>query len=648
MHFATFQYIVIIICGICNGLTAAYVLCDNPRRVINRSFAVFTGGITLWNLGMPLLFFFRDSAYISVILEGGVLLATGLFFFGKAFPEGKMKKGSFWLLVPMAVIAVLVPFKLFISSATITSSGYIVPHNEPLFFVYALALVFYMLGGVYFLMTKYVGSSEIIRSKLRYFFFGITLFAVISLVCDVILPNFSVYEFNLVGPLISLFFVGTTAYGIVRYNLMDIRLVIQRSLIYVLLVGITIGLYIVGLQFLGYLLHKATDITSIISAGTITVLGIFFMQPVRTYLEKITDPIFFKEKYVYSDALEQLSRMLNTSMGQGDIIATSKVALREIFKTAYVEFSIGTQQDTPSEESVLILPIVFETHTIGTIELGKKRSGDAYTYQDMQLLETFLHHAAVALEKGRLYEQVQEYNTRLEQIVEERTKEIKKIQEEQKQTMIDISHNLQTPLAVIRSELELMTEYSNDSGKMVAAKRSLMRISEFIRQLLHLARLDGSVYDITFSPVDLSALVREQTEYFEIMGVEQRLLVTADIQEGIVMPGNKRLLGEALTNIAQNAVKYRRENVASTLHITLQKQGTDIELTIEDNGMGIAKKDQADIFTRFHRTSRTSENVQGVGLGLAIVNKIVEMHKGKISVASALGKGTCFTILFTP
>ncbi|MDB5254643.1 MAG: hypothetical protein JWL92_19 [Candidatus Nomurabacteria bacterium] len=649
MNFATFQYIVITICGVLNVIISSYVLLSNRNRVVNRFFSLFSGGIACWNLGLALLFFFHDSLFITVILEGGAMLAIGIFFFGKTYPENKLLKKDLWFFTPMILIAILVPFKLFISDATIAAGGHPIPHNQPGFIFYAAALVFYMLGGLYFLIKKYMHSIEPLRSKLWYFLIGIGVFVVVSLVCDVILPNFSFYDLNLVGPIVSLFFVGTTAYSIFRHNLLDIRLVIQRGLIYIVLLVITIVTYISGIQFLGYLVHKATNVTTIISAGITMVLGILFMQPLRIYLERITDSIFFKNKYVYSDALEKLSRMLNTSMSDADVVSTSTAALEEIFKTKHVEFFLNSLSDSRSDSSgdtVLTLPIIFEDNAIGRIELGKKRSGDPYTYEDIQLLETFLHHAAVALEKGRLYKQIQEYNAQLEQLVEERTSEIKKIQQEQKQTMIDISHNLQTPLAVIRNELELMTEYSSDVSKMITVKRSLMRVSEFIRQLLHLARLDGSIYDITFSEINLSTLIEEQAEYFEVMGIEQRLQVTAEIQKGIIMLGNKRLLGEALTNIAQNAVKYRREDVDSTLHIVLKETPSFIELTIEDNGIGISKKDQSDIFTRFYRASRASEKAQGVGLGLAIVRKIVEMHSGTISVASALGKGTSFTIRF--
>lgn len=647
MHFAIFQYIVIISCGIVIGLTGLYVLLNNSARAVNRWFTVFTTGIALWNVGLSLLFFLGRPIFISLILEGAVILSIGLFFFAKVFPTGKITPLDMLYFVPMAGVTVLVLCHQIISSVSITASGSIIPHNEHLFWIYGVALAAYLLGGMAVLIRKYVGADTSIRVQLRHFLGGIVVLIITGLVCDVALPSMGVYGLNLAGPSASLVFVVATAYSIVRHRLMDIRLVIQRGLVYFTLLVIIVATYVLGLEFLGYLLQRVTDFNSIVSAGITTVLGVFFIEPLRKYFEKITDPIFFKHRYVYPDALTRLSRLLNTTMSQADVIAASSQALKDIFKTSEVSFVLNEQYRHPANPSSgVVLPIVFEERAIGTITLGPKRSGDQYDRQDMQLLETFLNQAAVALEKGRLYEKVEEYNGQLERIVEERTSEVKRIQEEQKRNMIDISHNLQTPLAVIRGELELMQEYSADQGKIVAVKRSLMRVSEFIRQLLHLARLDNSIYDIPFIDLDFSFLVEEQAEYFEVMGYEHRLKVEATIEPHIMMRGNKRLLEEALTNIAQNAIKYRRDDVESCMHIDLKQKDDCIVLTLEDNGIGIEKENLKEIFTRFYRTSRATKKSQGVGLGLSIVQKIVEMHGGTITVKSKVGHGTKFVMTF--
>ncbi len=648
MQFALFQYWVIIGCGVLNLVASIYVLWSNPRSATNRSFAFLSAGITFWNLGMPFLFFFRHPFFITMILEGAIVVAVGLFFFGLVFPRGRLSPKDIWYVLPMAAIAAMVPCGRFISDITITDTGYIVPHNESLFWLYGLALIVYSFLGIALLVRKYRTVTDTVRIQLRHFLISLIVFEVLGMICDVILPSLGIFTFNLVGPVLSLIFIGGTMYSIFRHGLMDIRLVIQRSLIYIALFAITIASYITGLQFLGHLLNRAAEANSIISAAITMTLGVFFLDPLRRYFERITDPIFFKRKYRYADALHSLSHMLNTTMSQGDVLKASTAALQKIFKTPHVRF-VGKDEIVEyrmTAPAVVSFPIIFEETTIGIAELGEKRSGIPYTKEDIELLETFFEQAAVALEKGRLYETVENYTLHLESIVDDRTKKIKKIQEDQRQTMIDISHNLQTPLSVIRGELELMTEYSSDPDKIIAVKRSLMRVSDFIRQLLHLARLEGSGYELERLPIDLSVLVKEQVEYFEAMAGEHGIVVTAAIDPDIQIAGNRRLLEEACTNIAHNAMKYRRTDIQSTLHISLTQHQDTITLSFADNGIGIDQSDMESIFTRFYRTSRGTEQTFGSGLGLAIVKRIVDIHGGTISVSSEIETGTTFTLVF--
>lgn len=249
------------------------------------------------------------------------------------------------------------------------------------------------------------------------------------------------------------------------------------------------------------------------------------------------------------------------------------------------------------------------------------------------------------LDKGRLYEKVEDYNAHLERLVLERTLEIKKLQEDQKQAMIDISHNLQTPLAVINDEIGLLSDLPIHAEKIKNVKRSIHQVSQFIRQLLHLAKLDHSAFRIEFSVVDLSSLLNEQIEYFEVMAGEKNVRIISSIKKKILIMGNKRLLQELLTNLISNAIKYRRKNLSeSTITIALSVNQDEASLVVTDNGIGIAKEELPDIFTRFYRGSR-KQNASGTGLGLAICKKIVEKHSGTISAESVVGKQTSFRVV---
>ena len=219
------------------------------------------------------------------------------------------------------------------------------------------------------------------------------------------------------------------------------------------------------------------------------------------------------------------------------------------------------------------------------------------------------------------------------------------MQEDQRQTMIDISHNLQTPLAVIRGELELLSK-ADPHIDIYAMRKSLDRVSVFIRQLLHLARLEHSMYMAPLMPVDLAKLLKEQIDYFEVMAEDKGVRIYSDVVGPALIQGDKRLLEELFTNLVANAITYRRTDIESYVWITLAKINNAFEVTVRDNGVGIAPEDINDIFIRFHRISHTSHNLQGTGLGLAIVEKIVQDHRGTLNIFNREEGGGCVKLTF--
>jgi signal transduction histidine kinase len=127
------------------------------------------------------------------------------------------------------------------------------------------------------------------------------------------------------------------------------------------------------------------------------------------------------------------------------------------------------------------------------------------------------------------------------------------------------------------------------------------------------------------------------------MALEKGVKILSHISGKVRIMGNKRLLEELLTNLVVNAVAYRRVEVESTVTISLKGDEKDVQIIVEDNGLGISSEDVPEIFSRFYSGSRKS-NTGGTGLGLAICKKISEKHGGTISVTSSVGEGTTFTI----
>ncbi len=627
---------------------AIFIYVKNKKSIINQSFSVFLFGITIIVLGFIFLFTQRPfMVFDRLIHYGGLILLFGLLVFSQVFPAGKTFPRSKFLYLPFILTGTAIPFNLLIENASFDAGGNIVPENGPLFLPYILFWAAYVIVPFFFLIKNYRKAQNREKVQMQYLFLGLAILLTSFLIFNLILPLLGITYLFFASVIASIAMLWLTSCAIIRHNLLDIRIVIQRGLIYLALLIIILSIYFFGLQLLGYILHKMTDIAIMISAGITTILGVFFIRPLEDYFQKITDHIFFKDKYNYPEALHQLSKILHTSITQTDIINNSSTLLKAIFKTRQVQFQIA-EKDSEIESknwAAISIPIVFEEKLIGSLDLGSKLSGDSYAAEDKKLLETFTCQASVALEKGRLYEQVQEYSTHLEQLVEKRTAEIKELQENQKQTMIDISHNLQTPLAVINGELELLRDSSADQEKVSSVKKSINKVSQFIRQLLHLAKLNHSAYNIELEPMNLSTVIENQVEYFETMSDEKNVKIASSIPKRIMILGNRRLIEELLTNLVVNAITYRRIDIESMVNIVLKKTESGVSLIVEDNGQGIPKKDISGLFNRFYSGSQKS-NINSTGLGLAICKKIVEKHNGKISVESILGEKTIFTIIF--
>ena len=643
------QQVILMFSAAANFLIGFYVLSRRPGSIINRSFFVFTAGITIWILGFILLFKTQIFLFDKFIHYGGLFMVFGLFLFTHVFPDTSLPR-RFWLLcIPLVIAALFViPFNLLIEKMIVHNDGTLEPVNGPALPFYIALTGVYIVWSLIALVFSFRRSKGQSRIQIKYFFAGVAVFIIAALIFSGLLPSLGIFQLNYFGPFFSVILVGLTAYAIIRHELLDIRIVIQRGLVYMVLLAVISGFYIGALQLLGYILNQITNISIILSAGLTMVLGIFFWKPLEVYFRKVTDHIFFKDNYNYAEALHKLSRILNTKLMLVEIIGSSSEALKEIFRTETVKFSLI---DSPEKEALpedhekhaVSVPIIFEDQSIGTLDLGPKRSGGAYDGSDIRLLQTFAYQAAVAIEKGKLYEKVQKYSSHLENLVEKRTIEIRKIQEEQKRAMIDISHNLQTPLMVIRTDLEFLSDMPFCRDNALVAQKSIERISNFIRQLLRLARLDQSAYDDDFQKINLSELVLSQKEYFEVMINEVGGKFECNVPSQAFIMGHRQLLEEMIGNLVSNAMKYRRPNVRAEISIGLKNEEHKAILVVKDNGIGILPEDLPKIFSRFYRCSDDSSN-KGTGLGLAIVEKITRKHLGDVSVTSSPGQGSEFRI----
>ncbi|MBX4189849.1 HAMP domain-containing histidine kinase [Candidatus Parcubacteria bacterium] len=223
---------------------------------------------------------------------------------------------------------------------------------------------------------------------------------------------------------------------------------------------------------------------------------------------------------------------------------------------------------------------------------------------------------------------------------------IRQIVRAQKRFIADASHELRTPLAIMKtnSEVALLDGEHITSSEAHATLQSnleeMNRMSKIIENLLSLSYYDNRFTEIPFSAIKFSDLVTNITNKSQSLAVKKaiELQLTAS-QEGLVL-GNPTALEQLTINLVKNAVTYTQPHGRVTIEVC--DKGNHLELRVKDNGVGIAEKDLPNIFSPFYKAgeSRTQEEKGSSGLGLTIVRKIVDRHKGTIEVHSKLGKGT--------
>lgn len=213
----------------------------------------------------------------------------------------------------------------------------------------------------------------------------------------------------------------------------------------------------------------------------------------------------------------------------------------------------------------------------------------------------------------------------------------------------DASHELKTPLTVLRADIERAMQAQHVSYEQLPSLEEALaetaRMANLVDSLLTLARADEGRYDIHREPVALEPIVREVYETALILGEESGVTVELAVVDALQVQGDPVRLRQLFLNLVTNALKYTPRE--GTVTIALERRGDQAAFSVHDTGHGIAAADLPFIFDRFWRADfargRSSER-GGFGLGLAISQWIAHAHGGAISVASRLGRGSTFTV----
>lgn len=217
---------------------------------------------------------------------------------------------------------------------------------------------------------------------------------------------------------------------------------------------------------------------------------------------------------------------------------------------------------------------------------------------------------------------------------------------QQKNFMLSITHELKSPIAATRLQIETLIKHQLPQEKQTLvlnqALQETERLDALVEKILLANRIESSAYFMQMETINLSSLCIEIIENLKISLLKNHEVV-AFIDQAIFIQGDALAFTSILTNLLDNAAKYAPQK--SKIEVVLKKNNDQVLLQVKDEGIGISAKDEVEIFKKFYRSgSEETRNTKGTGLGLYIVKNLVKMHGGQIKISANQPKGSIFTI----
>src|ERR1017187_811183 len=216
-----------------------------------------------------------------------------------------------------------------------------------------------------------------------------------------------------------------------------------------------------------------------------------------------------------------------------------------------------------------------------------------------------------------------------------------------KRFVADASHDLRTPLTILRGELENFAEDPRLDSEMSERAASLLEevahLGKIVDQLFTLSQIDAGEAQTEWTRFDLTELAQTTAEQMNLLAEDKGISISCDVGQPMLVKGNHVRLKQVVVNLLDNAIKYTPEKGAIQLRV-LAINGHAV-LEVEDNGIGIPSEALPHIFERFYRVDQArSADSESAGLGLSIVKSICIAHGAEVEAQSAVGNGSCFRV----
>jgi signal transduction histidine kinase len=220
--------------------------------------------------------------------------------------------------------------------------------------------------------------------------------------------------------------------------------------------------------------------------------------------------------------------------------------------------------------------------------------------------------------------------------------ELNRMEDSRRSFVANVSHELRSPLTSMRGYVQAMLDGTippEDSQKYLGVVMDeTTRLTDLVRDLLDLSRLESGKFPLNVAPFDLNELIRRTLISFEGRIDQKRIEVEVELADDpLTVMGDTSRIAQVVTNIVDNAVKFMPDDGTGRLGITTAREGRGVRTVIRNNGPAIAENDLPYIFERFYKADKAHTSGGGTGLGLSICQRIMHQHGSEITVTSVPG-----------
>jgi len=567
-------------------------------------------------------------------------------------------------------------------------------------------LIFFFIYSAYatFLLTKrYVASSGNSRNQIRYILFGFII-GFLGGSTNYFLW-FDIPILPIANILVTAFPLGIF-YAIIRYRLLDVRIIFRKSTVFVIISGFAYSAFYFFLYIFNYLFGSAYNAKAFVLGVPFAFIFSFLFLKFEDLTKKLASRYFFGELYSRQEALRDFAEKLTTIV---ELKKLSPALLKNLIHSMHIdraafylvyekkleleeavgflppkivlpndlgkylldtglavvqeELELMVRDSRSKKERILLrkvsadmkeikasvaLPLILKNRLRGMIILGDKLSRDAYTKEDIDLLELLAKQAAVGLENARFYSEMESQVKERTREVEVANKRLAKLLRAKSEFLDIASHQLRTPVSIIRGMLSMLAEGSVKKTERESfiqdAYTTSDRLNAIINDLLNAAELDTRELKLNLSLTDLNELINDSLEMFEKMAEKKNLALKFSTNPNVkVINIDRERFRSAIDNLVDNAIKYTRQG---GIEVGLEQNSSETTLRVKDTGIGFKAEDQKKVFQKFMRTEEAKGmEPSGSGLGLFIVKRIIDAHQGKIEVESpGLNQGSAFIV----